>query len=153
MNWNGGKICVAYNNITIIFANYSREAQRLREEQDREYRESMELERREQERREREERERIEAEEKKKQEEELAAAVELSKKLSREDAIRKLKVAFNSIPEPDKVPDAATIRFQLPRGLKLERRFLKSEPVQVSFKLNGIRFSIHRFYNSALNNS
>lgn len=110
----------------------SREAQRLREEQDREYQESLEAERREMERREREEREKQEAEEKRKQEEELAAAVELSKKLSREDAIRKLKASFNATPEPEKNPDAATIRFQLPRGIKLERRFLKTDPMEVT---------------------
>lgn len=108
-----------------------REAQRLREEQDREYQESLEAERRELERREKEEREKQEAEEKKKQEEELAAAVELSRKLTREDTIRKLKSSFNLIPEPEKHPDASTIRFQLPRGIKLERRFLKTEPMQV----------------------
>ena len=106
------------------------EAQRLREQQDREYQESLEAERREIERKAAEEQARIQAEEEKKQQEELAAAIELSKKLTREDTIRKLKASFNAIPEPDTGSDVATIRFQLPRGAKLSRKFLKSDTMQ-----------------------
>lgn len=102
----------------------------LREQQDREYQESLDAERREVERREAEEQAKLQAEEERRQQEELAAAVELSKKLSREDTIRKLKTAFQSIAEPDQGPDVATIRFQLPRGTKLSRKFLKSDPMQ-----------------------
>lgn len=119
-----------------LFSPFFREeAQQLREQQDREYLESIELERLENERREREERERKQAEEEKKQQEELAAAIALSEKLHREDEIRHLKERFAASPEPENASDVSTIRFQLPRGKKLTRRFHQNEPAQVTFPL------------------
>lgn len=112
------------------------EAIRLREQQDREYQESIEAERREIERQREEEEAKIRAEEERRQQEEEAAAIELSKKLTRENEIRKLKAAFAASPEPDASPDVATIRFQLPRAKKLTYRFHKSDKAQVrSFHL------------------
>lgn len=108
------------------------EAVRLREQQDREYRESIEAEMREIQRKEEEERKKIEEEEARKQQEELEAAIELSKKLSRESTIKRLKDAFALNPEPDNGSDIATVRFQLPRGKKLSRRFLKNDTTQVN---------------------
>jgi len=84
------------------------------------------------ERHEREERERRRAEEDKRQQEELAAAVALSEQLHRDDAIRHLKDSFQAIPEPENNTDVATIRFQLPRGKKLTRRFHQHDTAQVT---------------------
>jgi hypothetical protein len=107
------------------------ESTRLREQQDREYRESIEAERLEIERQRAEEESRVAAEEEKRQQEELAAAVALSKKLSREDEIRKLKASFAAAPEPENGPDVSTLRFQLPRAKKLTYRFRKTDKIQV----------------------
>jgi len=63
--------------------------------------------------------------------EELEAAQELSRQLTQQDTIRKLKAAFDAIPEPDAAPAISAVRFQLPSGKKLSRRFAKTESVQV----------------------
>lgn len=112
--------------------NFREESVRLRETQDREYRESQEADRLEQLRREDESRQReIELEEQRVAEEERQA-IELSQKLSRDDKTRKLRTYFEQHPEPEaSVAEVATIRFQLPQGTKLSRRFLKSDTSQV----------------------
>lgn len=63
--------------------------------------------------------------------EELEAAQELSRQLTQQDTIRKLKAAFDAIPEPEAAPTISAVRFQLPSGKKLSRRFAKTETVQV----------------------
>jgi len=82
--------------------------------------------------RQREEEERRETEEEEnRQREELEAAQELSRQLTQQDTIRKLKTAFEAVPEPDAAPVVSAVRFQLPTGKKLSRRFGKTETVQV----------------------
>lgn len=109
------------------------EAARLREQQDREYREAAEADRLAAIRQREEAAARAAAEEEARQAAELAAAVELSQRLSREDTLRKLRASFESNPEPPAAgnTDVATVRFQLPTGKKLSRRFLKTDTVQV----------------------
>ncbi len=57
--------------------------------------------------------------------------MELSRQLSQQDATRKLKAAFEAVPEPEVGPAISAVRFQLPSGKKLSRRFAKTETVQV----------------------
>jgi hypothetical protein len=71
------------------------------------------------------------AEEEARQAAELAAAVEMSKQLTREDTLRKLKATFSAHPEPEAGANVAAVRFQLPSGKKLSRRFVKTDTVQV----------------------
>jgi 3-methyladenine DNA glycosylase Mpg len=118
------------------------EAIRLREQQDLEYQESIEEERRQH----AEEEAKAAAEEAKRQAEELAAAVELSKQLSRKDEMRKLKAVFESKPEPPAAPDVSTIRFQLPRGKKPNYRFYKTDKAQVSREEEFLSFFSFLFY-------
>ena len=66
--------------------------------------------------------------------EELEAAQELSRQLTQQDTIRKLKAAFDAIPEPEAAPTISAVRFQLPSGKKLSRRFAKTETVQVELE-------------------
>ena len=62
--------------------------------------------------------------------------MEMSRQLSQQDAIRKLKTAFEAVPEPDVGPAISAVRFQLPSGKKLSRRFAKTETVQVRITNN-----------------
>jgi hypothetical protein len=108
------------------------ESVRLRETQDREYRESQEADRLEQLRR----AEEVRLREEELEEQRLAAeereAIELSQRLSRDDKTRKLRAYFEQHPEPEaSIAEVATIRFQLPQGTKLSRRFLKTDTSQV----------------------
>jgi FAS-associated factor 2 len=112
-------------------ADRRREFSMLREQQDREYREAEESDRRERERRENEERERIRLEEEERQRQELEAAMELSRRLNYEGDIGKRRAELSPEPPASDV-DVAVIRFQLPQGTKLSRRFPKLETVQVS---------------------
>uniref|UniRef100_A0A7S3MDT0 UBX domain-containing protein n=1 Tax=Spumella elongata TaxID=89044 RepID=A0A7S3MDT0_9STRA len=106
------------------------QAVQLRAQQDREYREAAEADRLAT-IRQREEEERREAEEEEnRQREELEAAQEMSRQLTQQDTIRKLKTAFDAIPEPEAAPAVSAVRFQLPSGKKLSRRFGKTETVQ-----------------------
>jgi membrane protein involved in colicin uptake len=107
------------------------EATRLREQQDREYREAMEADRLAQIRQREEAAAREKAEEEARQAAELAAAVEMSKQLTREDTLRKLRATFSAHPEPEAGSNVAAVRFQLPSGKKLSRRFVKTDTVQV----------------------
>jgi membrane protein involved in colicin uptake len=110
------------------------EATRLREQQDREYREAMEADRLAQNRQREEAAAREKAEEEARQAAELAAAVEMSKQLTREDTLRKLRATFSAHPEPEAGANVAAVRFQLPSGKKLSRRFVKTDTVQVRRK-------------------
>ena len=110
------------------------ESNRLREQQDREYREAQEADRLEAIRRQEEAAAAAAAEEQRQQEEELRAAMELSQRLSREDKIRKIRTRMETEhAEPANSPEVATIRFQLPAGAKLSRRFHKNDTTQVGF--------------------
>lgn len=100
----------------------------MRAEQDREYREAEEADRRERERREAEAEEKRLAEEAARQAQELQEAVELSKRLSHEATVNQKKESLK--PEPADGPDAATIRFMLPKSLpKITRRFHREDLV------------------------
>lgn len=114
-----------------VNVNCRTEAQLLREEQDREYRESQEQDRLAAERQAAELREREAREEEERQQAELEAAMELSRRLTREDTVRKLKKYFEEHPEPAASDNVSAVKFQLPSGRKLARRFEKSDTVQV----------------------
>ena len=105
---------------------------RLRAQQDREYRESAEADRLAVIRQREEAAEREIAEEEARQAEELAAAQELSRRLTEEDTLRKLRGIFEAAPEPAVGPTVSAVRFQLPSGKKLSRRFGKADTVQVN---------------------
>lgn len=116
------------------------ESARLREQQDREYREAEERDRLERLRKQEEEEElaRLEVEERNRGE--LEAAMELSKKLTKDSEI--LKKRQNLPPEPDaSMSEAATIRFQLPTGTKILRRFHKEDTVQTLYDYLSVHFA------------
>ncbi len=110
---------------------------RLREEQDREYQQAMEQDRLERQRREK------EALELQRQQEEEEArqlekeAIELSNRLTRESLMLSRRNSVGEEPASTSV-DIATIRFQLPTGSKIARRFLKNDTVQVEKKMRCI---------------
>jgi FAS-associated factor 2 len=109
------------------------EASRLRQEQDREYLESAEEDRRMEERARLERIEREEREEAARQAQELAEAVEMSRQLTEADNLRKRREAVLANPEPPVSSEVSTVRFQLPRGTKVTRRFNKFDKAQVIF--------------------
>lgn len=119
--------------------NCRSEAAALREQQDREYAESMERDRQlrenaERERRRKEEEERIRQieETRREQEREEQNAIELSNILRREQEINETRRRLP--PEPnDTTPSSeiALVRFQLPKGGKLSRKFNRTETIQV----------------------
>ena len=120
-------------------ANRRVEAARLREQQDREYREAEETDRRNRELRERaeaEERTRIEEERNAK---ELSEALEMSKRLENERRIASLKETLNE--EPAVGPEVSALRFQLPKGIKISRRFYKTDKIQRLFDFLSIHFA------------
>lgn len=107
------------------------ESTMLREQQDREYREAEEADRV---RRETMEREAIEAQQREEEEEqrrELEEAIDLSNKLTKESNIIRKRQSLAGEPNPTvPVSEVSTIRFQLPQGSKISRRFMKTDPVQ-----------------------
>ena len=117
------------------------EAAVLREQQDREYAESMQRDR---EAREAAERERLIREEEarrvereaweQQQAQELQSALELSASLSREKEVAALR---SRVMEPEEgavsASEVSLVRFQLPRGGKLSRRFLRADTIQVLY--------------------
>jgi septal ring factor EnvC (AmiA/AmiB activator) len=106
---------------------------RLRQQQDREYRESAEADLRAEEAH-RAEQARILAEQQEAQRrEEAERAAEGERRRAHDAKIRALREAFEATPEPAATAGAevSTVRFQLPTGSKLSRRFMKSDPVQV----------------------
>lgn len=120
-------------------ANMRMESTRLREQQDREYRESEEADRRN-----REMREKAEAEEQarlieERNERELREAMELSERLDEERRIATLKESLNV--EPPVGPDVSALRFQLPKGIKISRRFQKTDTIQKIFDYLSIHFA------------
>lgn len=112
---------------------YREEAIRLRAQQDREYRESAEADRLATLRQQEETAQRLAQEEEARQQAELAAAVEMSRQLTAQDTLRKLREVFAASPEPDASPVVSAVRFQLPSGKKISRRFTKTDTVQVLY--------------------
>lgn len=106
---------------------------RLREEQDRELRESMEADRLENMRREQERLQQQREDEERMERVREEEAIEMSRRLSHDDVVCRLRDYFQNHPEPlaSDTANVATIRFQLPRGTKLSRRFLKTDTAQV----------------------
>ena len=99
----------------------------LREEQDMEYQRSMEMDRQIRERARQEEELKRKLEEEQAQRVELDAAIALSKQLARK---RKL-VEERLVPDNSTAEGVALIRFQLPQGSKISRKFMKFDTVQV----------------------
>jgi len=120
------------------------ETTRLREQQNREYEESMAQERRERERQEREDRERLEAAERQRREEEEALARENARKQEREALINRLRSMFatsdNDQLQSKPGGDVAVIRFQLPRGKKISRNFLKTDKIRKLYDYLTLQF-------------
>ena len=115
------------------------ESSMLREQQDREYREAEETDRRN-----RELREKAEAEERTRVEEErnakeLREAMDLSERLAKEQRIASLKESLCE--ELPVGPDVSALRFQLPKGIKISRRFHKTDTIQKLFDFLSIHFA------------
>jgi FAS-associated factor 2 len=119
-------------------ANRREESTNLRQQQDREYQESADADRRDRERREEEAIERIRVAEEEKEREQLSEAVDLSVRLTRESDLKKKKETLPS--EPEASSDVAAVRFQLPQGAKLARRFHKDHTVQMIYDFLTIHF-------------
>jgi len=119
--------------------NRREEATRLRAQQDEEYRAAMRADEDARVRARAEEAKRESEEEERRQQEELAEAVELSKKLTQQDTIRKLRESLPTEPDTGAV-DVSTIRFQLPTGKKLSRRFAKTDTIQIVFNFLTLHF-------------
>jgi FAS-associated factor 2 len=110
------------------------EAARLRAQQDQEYLDSAEADRLARERLGEEERERVAALEARRVQEEMEAAVEKTRLKAKQDRLALLRESFDAQPEPGAEAGASVsaVRFQLPTGKKLSRRFMKTDTVQVS---------------------
>ncbi|CAM9501056.1 unnamed protein product [Chrysoparadoxa australica] len=103
-------------------ARMEREAARnLVNEQDREYRETLEADRRAQEEREAAKRQKEEAEQLERQRKQSIA----DERMGKSNAMQSLQAVV--APEPPKGPDTARLRIQLPHGSKLDRRFMKDD--------------------------
>eukprot|EP01039_Chlorochromonas_danica_P004155 gene4155-4564_t len=114
-----------------IEAQRRNEAAQLRAEQDAAYEETV----RQEEARQAALRAEEEAREAARQAEELAQAIALSNQLARQSDMERFRSAFNSLPEPTEGGGKviATIRFQLPDGKKLVRKFEGSESIDRIF--------------------
>lgn len=110
-----------------LTAARQRESSELRAQQDREFRDMEESQRRENERRAREGQER-----RAREEDELLQAqiAERESQVQRELRETELKRKKEALKEPDNGPDVATIRFQMPTGAKVVRRFARSSTLQ-----------------------
>jgi hypothetical protein len=107
------------------------DSSRLRDEQDREYREAEEADRRAREQRELDEMARARQQEEERQQKELDEAMELSRQLSKEDRLQRKRSSLGQEPASGS-QDISTIRFQLPKGVKTSRRFQKTDKIEVS---------------------
>ena len=115
------------------------ESSQLRAQQDREFRAMEESTRQEAERREREARERVAREE---EERRLAQAAERAEQERREQREVELQLKKDSVAcEPENGPDVTTVRFQLPTGAKLSRRFAKDCTVQLVHDFLDLHFA------------
>eukprot|EP01041_Mallomonas_annulata_P007510 gene7510-15368_t len=104
----------------------------LREEQDREYREAMEADRKARERKQQEIDLQTQREEEERQREELENALRLSQQLARETVVTRARAALTEEPAANDAL-AAMIRFQLPQGTKIARRFRNAETIQMVY--------------------
>lgn len=108
--------------------NMREQATRLRTEQDREYQETMEADRKAREKKQQEAEQREREEEEARQKAELEDAIQMSEQLAKISAITRIRATLP--PEPPADASAAVVRFQLPLGAKVGRRFKKDETVQ-----------------------
>jgi hypothetical protein len=69
---------------------------------------------------------------------ELQEAIELSNRLSHEQAVADARSSLGD--EPAVGPDVATIRFQLPQGKKITRRFMRSDKLEVRYVCKASEF-------------
>jgi len=99
----------------------------LREEQDAEYLAALEADRRAQENKRYEEEQKRRAEEEAIEKQQTEEAMKMSESLAKEARINRIRSSLGAEPSTS---DAATIRFQLPAGNKISRKFLKTDPLQ-----------------------
>jgi FAS-associated factor 2 len=105
----------------------------MRQMQDEEYQESLEADRRR-------ELEAAEEEQRRQQEQELAETVALSVRLSAEDCVRKRRARLPPELEAT-LPTTAVVRFQLPRGTKVTRRFDKADTAVAIYDFLTVHFA------------
>ena len=110
-----------------LTAARQRESSELRAQQDREFRDMEDSQRRETERRAREGQERRAREEEELLQAQIAERESLVQRELREIELKRKK---ETLKEPDNGPDVATIRFQMPTGAKVVRRFARSSTLQ-----------------------
>ncbi|KAJ1425463.1 thioredoxin-like protein [Ochromonadaceae sp. CCMP2298] len=109
------------------------EAANLRAQQDQEYLDSAEADRIARERLGVEQREQAAAAEERRVQEEMEQSLERSRLEAKQDKLSQLRESFEAHPEPEADASVSTVRFQLPTGKKLSRRFLKTDTVQRIF--------------------
>lgn len=114
------------------------ESSRLRDEQDRAYRASEEADRRNREMREQEEMEARQRQQEEKNQRELADAIDLSNRLTRDSHLSQIRLRLDE--EPPLGPDISSLRFQLPKGVKISRRFRRTDKVQKIFDYLEVHF-------------
>jgi len=105
----------------------------LRQQQDAEYQEAMEADRRLRERKAQEAELKLKQELEEQQKKELEEAISLSEELAKQSALSRKRSALPD--EPSDASDVAMVRFQLPQGAKVARRFRKSDQIQVTQKM------------------
>lgn len=104
----------------------------MREQQDREYQESIENDRREREARLEQERLQRQEEEERRRLVEIEQEREIEEQRKKDNRLSQIRQYFDKSPEPTKMdPEGSAIRFKLPNGENFSRRFLKNEKVQV----------------------
>lgn len=103
------------------------ETSSLRAQQDRDFQESQARDRREAERRQREARDRAQQVETARHEREQQEAQDLRERQARDSDLARKKAALR---EPEAGPSVAMVRFQLPQGAKVSRRFDKKDSLQ-----------------------
>ncbi len=102
----------------------------MREQQDSEYKAAEEADRIARLKKEQEEEELRRKKEEEIQQQELNEAIELSKSLSKQN--RMLKIKERLAEEPKTIDsNVSTIKFQLPHGIKVSRNFMKIDKIQV----------------------
>lgn len=128
------------NEITRIQqgSTFRQQANLIREQQDQEFQETMEYDRKMKEKKRQEEELKSQLEEEEQQQQELEMALQLSRQLTKESQIAKKKAALSD--EPADGEGITLIRFQLPRGAKVARRFKKTDKLQVVYDFLAIHF-------------
>lgn len=135
------RIRSAFNSSGAYIANARFERQQreeavsLRAQQDREYQEALEADRKRIEQQRLEEEERLRQLEREAQERELKEAIELSQNLEKESVLAKRREAIknNNELQNSNAPTLALIRFQLPQGAKISRKFDKDDQIQMIY--------------------